>query len=206
MKEQIARSLLAIGAVELSPQQPFVWTSGIEAPIYCDNRLTMSYPALRKEIAQGLAQLIQTHYPQATVIAGTATAGIPHAAWVADLLELPMIYVRSKAKSHGKQNQIEGKLSPEDKVVVIEDLISTGGSALKAAHGIRQAGAEVLGVAAIFSYQLPQATEAFRQAGLTYVCLSDYPTLIEVAHQEGKLTKEELCKLKGWQPELPHLG
>lgn len=111
MKEQIARSLLAIGAVELSPHRPFVWTSGIEAPIYCDNRLTLSYPALRKEIAQGLAHLIQTHYPQATIIAGTATAGIPHAAWVADLLELPMIYVRSKAKSHGKQNQIEGKLS-----------------------------------------------------------------------------------------------
>lgn len=205
MKEQIARSLLAIGAVELSPHRPFVWTSGIEAPIYCDNRLTLSYPALRKEIAQGLAHLIQTHYPQATIIAGTATAGIPHAAWVADLLELPMIYVRSKPKKHGKQNQIEGKLSPEDKAVVIEDLISTGGSALNAAHGIRLAGAEVLGVAAIFSYQLPQATEAFRQAGLTYVCLSDYPTLIEVAYQEGKLTKEELCKLREWQPELPHV-
>lgn len=202
MKEKIAKSLLEIGAVTLSPHEPFTWTSGIKAPIYCDNRLTMGYPALRKEIAQGLVQLIKTHFPQVTVIAGTATAGIPHAAWVADLMELPMIYVRSKAKSHGKQNQIEGKLEIGDKAVVIEDLISTGKSSLQAAQCIRQAGAEVLGVAAIFSYALPQAQRAFQEANLTYVCLSDYPTLLSVAHREGKLTEEELCKLKEWRPDL----
>jgi orotate phosphoribosyltransferase len=201
MKERIAKSLLDIGAVELSPQKPFVWTSGIKSPIYCDNRLTLAYPDLRKEIAHGLVGLINAHFPQVTVIAGTATAGIPHAAWVADLLDLPMIYVRSKAKGHGKHNQIEGKLTPEDKAVVIEDLISTGGSSLRAAESIRQSGAAVLGVVAIFSYALPQAEEAFRKAGIPYVSLSDYPTLLQVARREGKLTEEELCKLKAWQPE-----
>jgi orotate phosphoribosyltransferase len=128
MEKEIAKHLLSIGAVELRPNEPFTWTSGIQSPIYCDNRLTLSYPTIRKEIAIGLATLIKTHYPEAQVIAGTATAGIPHAAWVADLLDLPMSYIRSSAKGHGKQNQIEGIIHSGDKVVVIEDLVSTGKS------------------------------------------------------------------------------
>ncbi|EGL83095.1 Orotate phosphoribosyltransferase [Caldalkalibacillus thermarum TA2.A1] len=203
MKENIAEALLAIGAVELSPQQPFTWSSGIKSPIYCDNRLTMSYPELRNKIADGLVTLINAHYDQPTVIVGTATAGIPHAAWVAERMNLPMAYVRSKAKSHGKQNQIEGVIAAQDRAVVVEDLISTGESALRVAEAVRQAGAEVLGVVAIFSYELKQAQRAFQEAGISYISLSDYPTLLKVARQKGVLTEEELCKLKGWNPEIP---
>ncbi|MDQ0337574.1 orotate phosphoribosyltransferase [Caldalkalibacillus uzonensis] len=203
MKEKIARELLSIGAVELSPRKPFIWSSGIESPIYCDNRLTLSYPNLRQEIADGLVTLINEHYSQPTAIVGTATAGIPHAAWVAERMNLPMAYVRSKAKSHGKQNQIEGVISPQDKVVVVEDLISTGGSALRVTEAISQIGAKVLGVVAIFSYELTQAKQAFQQANIPYVSLSDYQTLLKVANEEGLLTEYELCKLKEWNPQLP---
>lgn len=140
MKKQIAEELLNIKAVYLQPNDPFTWSSGMKSPIYCDNRLTLSYPDTRKKIATGLAELIKENYPDAEIIAGTATAGIPHAAWVADVLNLPMCYVRSKAKEHGKGNQIEGKAEPGSKVVVIEDLISTGGSAITAAEALRSAG------------------------------------------------------------------
>lgn len=163
---QIAENLLEIGAVALRPHQPFTWTSGIKSPIYCDNRLTMSYPAIRDLIAESFAALIREAYPEAEVIAGTATAGIPHAAFAAQKLGLPMAYIRDKAKGHGKENQIEGLIKPGQKVVVIEDLISTGGSSLKAALAVREAGAEPLAVLAIFSYQLDKAVSAFAEAGI----------------------------------------
>lgn len=200
MKKEIAEQLLEIGAVELSPHQPFVWSSGIESPIYCDNRLTLSYPELRKKIADGLVSLIDQLQQTPTVVVGTATAGIPHAAWVAERLNLPMAYVRSKAKSHGKQNQIEGVVRPTDRVVVVEDLISTGGSALQVVEAIRQTGAEVLSVVAIFSYELTQARQAFESANVPYFCLSDYPTLLEVARADERLTEAELQELKNWNP------
>ena len=202
MKERIAKYLLDIGAVELRPHDPFTWTSGIKSPIYCDNRLTLSYPEIRKEIARGMVQLIKEHFPDVEVIAGTATAGIPHAAWVADLLNLPMNYVRSSAKGHGKQNQIEGGIKKGDKVVVIEDLISTGKSALQAAQALREQGAVVLGVVAIFTYNFEQAKRKFEEEKLAYVTLSDYLTLINLAQREGILTEADLAKLKEWQASL----
>ena len=155
-EKRIAEQLLSIDAVSLNPTDPFTWASGMKSPIYCDNRITMSYPAVRREIALGLAKMITTHYPEVEVIAGTATAGIPHAAWVAELLDLPMVYIRSKAKDHGKGNQIEGRISDNQKMVVIEDLISTGGSVIEAAQAAASEGANILGVAAIFNYELPQ--------------------------------------------------
>jgi orotate phosphoribosyltransferase len=203
MRKEIARQLLEIGAVELSPKQPFIWSSGIESPIYCDNRLTLSYPTLRKQIADGLVAIIQAQQTAPTVIVGTATAGIPHAAWVAERLDLPMAYVRSKAKSHGKQNQIEGVVREKDQVIVIEDLISTGGSALQVVEAIRQTGADVIAVVAIFSYELQQAKQAFQQAVVPYFCLSDYPSLIEVAREDQRLSEEELQQLKSWNPQFP---
>ena len=151
MKHDIAAKLLQIGAVALQPNEPFTWSSGLKSPIYCDNRLTLAYPDVRRTIADGLAELIRTHFPKADLIAGTATAGIPHAAWVSERLELPMCYVRSQAKAHGKGKQIEGQAEPGQRVVVIEDLISTGGSSLAAVRALKEAGCEVLGVAAIFA-------------------------------------------------------
>ncbi len=196
----IAKKLLSIGAVHLRPNEPFIWSSGIQSPIYCDNRLTLSYPSLRREIAAGLVHLIQTHYPDAEMIAGTATAGIPHAAWVAERMNLPLCYVRANAKSHGKQNQIEGDLKVGSKTVVVEDLISTGGSSLRAAQALQNAGADVLGVVAIFTYEFEQAEKAFFQAGLSYQTLSNYSSLLQVAEYENMFTEEELCKLKKWNP------
>src|SRR6476619_2258306 len=152
MKKEIASHLLEIGAVFLQPNDPFTWSSGMKSPIYCDNRLTLSYPHIRQDIARGLQQLIEEHFPGTDVIAGTATAGIPHAAWVSDKLNLPMCYVRSKAKEHGKGNQIEGQVKENQRVVVIEDLISTGGSAITAVDALREAGCDVLGIVSIFTY------------------------------------------------------
>src|SRR5690554_2048543 len=163
--EFIAEALLRIGAVVLKPDQPFTWTSGIKAPIYCDNRLTISYPEIRELIADSFVQLIQEQYPATEVIAGAATGGIPHAAWVAQKLNLPMIYVRDKAKGHGKENLIEGNLNPGQKTVVIEDLFSTGGSSIKVAQAVKDAGGITLGIAAIFTYELDKATEGFSAAG-----------------------------------------
>ncbi|RNB79262.1 orotate phosphoribosyltransferase [Brevibacillus panacihumi] len=197
--KEIASSLLAIGAVHLRPDQPFTWTSGIKSPIYCDNRITMSYPSVRRQIAQAFAELIREKYPEAQVVAGTATAGIPHAAWVAELLDLPMIYVRDKAKGHGRQNQIEGALAAGQKVVVIEDLISTGGSSLKAAQAVQAEGGEVLGVAAIFSYQFPDAEALFANAGIPCTTISHYTALLEAAREQGTITAEQETLLGEWR-------
>ncbi|WZY01116.1 orotate phosphoribosyltransferase [Bacillus sp. FSL W7-1360] len=199
MSEQIAQHLLDIGAVSLSPSAPFTWSSGLKSPIYCDNRLTLSYPHVRTEIAHGLANLVRTHAPDADVIAGTATAGIPHAALVSDLLGLPMIYVRGSAKGHGKKNLIEGELHENENVVVIEDLISTGGSALAAVEAIRSAGGNPLLVAAIFSYELPKAAEAFQVTNVPFQVLTNYPTLVQVAKSRGMITTSEQEKLATWR-------
>jgi orotate phosphoribosyltransferase len=201
--KQIASSLLQIGAVHLRPDQPFTWTSGIKSPIYCDNRVTMSYPAVRKQIADAFVRMIQKRFPGAEVIAGTATAGIPHAAWVAERLELPMIYVRDKAKGHGRQNQIEGVLRPNQQVVVIEDLISTGGSSLKAAQAVQAEGGSVLGVAAIFSYQFPSAEALFAEAGIPMHTLSNYTALLEVAREQGVIDAKQEQMLGAWK-QAPH--
>ncbi|GIP39706.1 orotate phosphoribosyltransferase [Paenibacillus sp. J31TS4] len=206
LEEQIASALLEIGAVALRPEEPFTWTSGLKSPIYCDNRLTMSHPSIREQIAEGFASLIREKYPQAEVIAGTATAGIPHAAWVAQKLNLPMIYIRDKAKGHGKQNQVEGQLKPGQQVVVIEDLISTGGSSLKAALVVNEAGARTLGVAAIFSYQFPKAAAAFAEHGIPLDTLSNYTALLDVAAAKGIIAHDQLDVLRKWREEPEAYG
>lgn len=189
MNHQIAEQLLTIEAVFLSPNDPFTWSSGLKSPIYCDNRLTLSYPEVRKNIAEGLSALIREHYPQAEMIAGTATAGIPHAAWVSDLLNLPMSYVRSKPKGHGKGNQIEGKVHEGQKVVVVEDLISTGGSVITAVRALREAGCEVIGAVSIFTYELQKGTEMLEEEGIHSVSLTDYSSLIETALKKGSIQR-----------------
>lgn len=204
--QHIAASLLDIEAVALRPQQPFTWTSGLKSPIYCDNRLTMSHPAIREAIADGFAALIQEKFPDAEVVAGTATAGIPHAAWVAQKLGLPMIYIRDKAKGHGKENLIEGTVKPGQKVIVIEDLISTGGSSLKAAVAVKEAGAVALGVLAIFSYQLDKATDAFQAADMPLYTLSNYSALLEVALEKGKIKQEDMELLRSWRSNPAAFG
>ncbi|MGK0551825.1 orotate phosphoribosyltransferase [Enterococcus faecalis] len=196
---KIATDLLDIQAVSLSPNEPFTWASGIKSPIYCDNRITMSYPAVRKEIANGLAEKIKTTYPDVEVIAGTATAGIPHAAWVADILDLPMVYIRSKAKDHGKGNQIEGRITAGQKMVVIEDLISTGGSVLEACEAAAREGADVLGVAAIFTYELPKGQANFAEQNMKLCTLTDYTTLIEAALQADYIKKADVSLLQAWK-------
>ena len=197
--KKIAEQLLEIKAVALNPSQPFTWASGLKSPIYCDNRLTMSYPKVRKEIANGLAQIIKENYPDVEVIAGTATAGIPHAAWVAEVLDLPMVYIRGKAKDHGKKNQIEGCISPNQKMVVIEDLISTGGSFLEACVAAEQEGADVLGVAAIFTYGLPKGIENFEKAQVPFTTLTNYNELIEVAVSKEYINDSEVVLLNKWK-------
>lgn len=202
--KQIAKDLLKIHAVKLAPQTPFTWASGIKSPIYCDSRLTISYPAVRMAIAKGLSNLIKEKYPQAEVIAGTATAGIPHAAWIADQLNLPLIYVRSKPKDHGRGKQIEGVLPEGAKVVVIDDLLSTGGSVLKAVRAVNQAGGNVVGVGAIFSYQLPSLDDNFTQAGLSYVALTNYGELLAAAVDGNYITAEEQQLLASWSNDPTH--
>ena len=197
--KEIAKHLLDIKAVSLSTTAPFTWASGLKSPIYCDNRVTMSYPVVRRQIAQGLAQLIQDTYGEIDVVAGTATAGIPHAAWVAEILDLPMIYIRSSAKKHGKGNQIEGVLHKGQRVVVIEDLISTGGSVLEATDAVENAGGKVLGVAAIFTYELAQATKQFSDKNMAFTTLTQYSTLIEVARENGVISENELKLLMQWR-------
>lgn len=197
--KEIAANLLEIGAVHLRPDQPFTWTSGIKSPIYCDNRITMSHPQVRRQIARAFADTIRAQFPDVEVVAGTATAGIPHAAWVAELLDLPMIYVRDKAKGHGRQNQIEGQLTAGQKVVVVEDLISTGGSSLKAAQAVQAEGGKVLGVVAIFSYQFPEADALFADAGIPCTTLSQYTALLESAAERGVITAEQEKILGEWR-------
>lgn len=202
----IAGSLLEIGAVNLRPNEPFTWTSGMISPIYCDNRLTMSYPAIREIIAEGFAAVIREHYPDTEVIAGTATAGIPHAAWVAQKLNLPMIYIRDKAKGHGKQNQIEGLIKEGQKVVVIEDLISTGGSSLKAALAVVEAGGDVQSVLAIFTYEFAQAAQAFLDEGVELQTLSNYTALVEEARRREAINDAEVALLQSWRDNPQAFG
>lgn len=197
--EQVAHSLLEIGAVALRPNDPFTWASGLKSPIYCDNRLTISYPKVRQLICKGLVELIKANYPDVEVIAGTATAGLPHAAWVAEKLNLPLIYVRSKPKDHGQGKQTEGVLKPGQKVVVIDDLISTGQSVLGAVQAVQKADATVIGVAGIFSYQLSVAEVNFREAALPLHTVTNYSTLIRVAKTENKVSETELEILKKWR-------
>jgi orotate phosphoribosyltransferase len=201
IKSRIASQLLSIDAVVLSPDAPFTWSSGLKSPIYCDNRLTLSYPEVRRAIADGMVSLIKANYPEADVIAGTATAGIPHASWVSEQLDLPMAYVRGSAKSHGKKKRIEGLVKPGQKVVIVEDLISTGGSVLSAADAIREEGAEVLGAVAIFTYGLEAATVNFKEADVPFVTLTDFPELIEQAKASGTVTDSQLEKLRLWHSD-----
>ncbi|MBA8761401.1 orotate phosphoribosyltransferase [Staphylococcus coagulans] len=202
MSKLIAKSLLDIEAVSLSPNEMFTWSSGIKSPIYCDNRVTLGYPEVREAIRDGLIQLIEKHFPDVEVVSGTATAGIPHAAYISDKMSLPMNYVRSKSKSHGKQNQIEGALSNNKKVVVVEDLISTGGSSITAVNALREAGADVLGVVAIFTYGLSKADEMFKDAKVPFYTLSHYDELIEVAQAEGKISEADIETLINWRNKL----
>ncbi|MGI2292874.1 orotate phosphoribosyltransferase [Paenibacillus sp. GXUN7292] len=206
LPKQIAKHLLSIEAVALRPNDPFTWTSGIKSPIYCDNRLTMAYPEIRDVVADGFVTIIKEQYPEAEVVAGTSTAGIPHAAWVAQKMNLPMAYIRDKAKGHGKQNQIEGRIAEGQKVIVIEDLISTGGSSLKAALAVREAGAEPLAVLAIFSYQFKQAIDAFAEAGIPLQTLSNYTALIETAVELGTVQPEEVASLQQWREDPQSFG
>ena len=202
LERKIAKHLLDIEAVALRPNDYFTWTSGIKSPIYCDNRITMSYAAIRREIAAGMSEVIKAKFPEVEVVAGTATAGIPHAAWVSEVLDLPMIYVRDSAKKHGKTNQIEGRLLEGQKVVIIEDLISTGLSSLKVAKALEEAGAVVLGVVAIFSYELKKALDAFAADKVEYHTLTNYNYLIEEAVVSDYIKQEDVEKLLEWRNNL----
>ena len=201
MKHLIAEKLLEINAVALKPQNPFTWTSGLRSPIYCDNRLTLSFPAVRKEIAKGLQELIVENFPEVEVIAGTATAGIPHAAWVSERMDLPMCYVRSKAKGHGKGNQIEGIVEKGHKVVVVEDLISTGGSVITAVQALREEGCEVLGVVSIFTYGLEKGRQLFEEQEIKSFSLTDFATLTEVAILNSYVDKKDQESLLLWSQD-----
>jgi len=196
--ENIAGQLLKIKAVTLSPKEPFTWASGIKSPIYTDNRLTIAYPDFRQTIAHDLADLIKENFPEVEVIGGVATAGIPHATGVSNILNLPLNYVRPKKKDHGKKGQIEGRCQKGDKVVLIDDLISTGGSILKAVQAVREVGAEVIGTVAIFSYDLPESTTNFENAETKLFTLTDFPTMIEVAKQQKYVEESDTELLQQW--------
>lgn len=202
LQNEIAHAMLKVGAVELNPTKLFTWASGIQSPIYCDTRLTISDPVIRKQLANGLASLIKENFGATEIVAGTATAGIPHAAWVSDILDLPMVYVRSKAKEHGRGNQIEGKYAAGQKVVVVEDIVSTGGSSITAVEALRAAGCEVLGVVCVYTYNLPRAEQAFDQAGIQYVSLTNFDYLIEAANESGAIQEEDIPFLKEWHGKL----
>ena len=187
MERQIASSLLSIGAVFLRPEEPFTWASGIKSPIYCDNRLTLSAPSVREQVESGLATLVKKYYPSCEMLMGTSTAGIAHAAITATILDLPMGYVRGEAKSHGRTNRIEGKMDPGTKVVVIEDLISTGGSAIDVVEALREAGADVLGIVSIFTYGMKRGLERLAAASVENHSLCNLDVLVDVAEQEGRI-------------------
>lgn len=195
MKEKIAKDLLKIQAVFLRPDEPFTWASGIKSPIYCDNRLTLSDHQVRLDVENGLAAIVKENYPEVEALMGTSTAGIAHAAITAHLMGLPMGYVRSGAKDHGRKNQIEGKLLPGQKVVVIEDLISTGGSVLEVVDVLRQAGAEVLGIASIFTYGMKKSVDRLAEANVKNVSLTDLDTVAQVAAAEGYIRPEDQQRL-----------
>lgn len=199
--DSVAHSLLKIRAVFLRPDEPFTWASGIKSPIYCDNRLTLSYPEVRTQIATGLAGLIRSRYPEVELVMGTATAGIAHAALVADKLCLPMGYVRGSAKDHGRKNQIEGRLEPGARTVVVEDLISTGGSSIECAQVLRDAGAQVLGVVSIFTYGMQKSAVAFEQAGFDHASLCTFDELVEVAAASGYIRPQDVARLKAFRDQ-----
>lgn len=196
----IARRLLDVGAVKLAPQSPFTWASGLRSPIYCDNRVLLSYPAIRSEVIEGLKELAPM-FGEIYGIAGVATAGIPHGALLADRLGLPFVYIRSKAKEHGRQNMIEGRVEPGKKYLVVEDLISTGGSALKAIDALIAAGGEVAGAVAIFSYEFPAAVRAFEQAGVPLATISGYSSLLDEAAKHDYITNAEAEALANWRED-----
>lgn len=206
MEKKIASCLLEIKAVFLRPQQPFTWASGIQSPIYCDNRLTLSYPAIRDQVEQGLAENIRKHYPDCEVVAGTSTAGIAHAALVANILGLPMCYVRSSAKDHGRNNQIEGKVEKGQKVVVVEDLISTGGSVIEVVNVLWEAGAQVLGIASIFTYGLQKGIDRMNDAQVKNVSLSNYDALVEVALEQNYIQPDDVKKLQAFRQNPSDAG
>ncbi len=195
MERQIASSLLSIGAVFLRPEQPFTWASGIKSPIYCDNRLTLSAPRVREQVENGLSLLVQRHYPDCEMLMGTSTAGIAHAAITATILDLPMGYVRGEAKSHGRTNRIEGKMDPGTKVVVVEDLISTGGSAIDVVEALRAEGAEVLGIVSIFTYGMKRGLERLASADVENHSLCNLDVLVDVAQEEGRIAP-------GWKERI----
>ncbi len=199
MKQQIARDLLSMRAVFLRPDEPFTWASGIRSPIYCDNRLTLSHPEIRTHIENGLASLIRQYYPDAEALMGTSTAGIAHAAITAHLLNLPMGYVRSGAKDHGRKNQIEGRLDPGQRIVVVEDLISTGGSVLEVVDILREHGAKVLGIVSIFTYGMQKSLARLSEAQVENRSLTDFDTVIDVAVQEGYLQEADRERLKAFR-------
>lgn len=201
LAQTIAHMLLQIDAVTLRPQHPFTWTSGIKSPIYCDNRLTMAFPQVRDFIAEGFAAVINREWGHVDVVAGTATAGIPHAAFVAQKLSLPMAYIRSSAKGHGKENMIEGRIRAGQRVVVIEDLISTGGSSIKAAKAVQDAGGVVVGVAAIFTYGFEKAARTFAEAEIPLRTLTDYDILLEIALAKGYIKEKEIAMLAAWRKD-----
>ena len=201
LANDIARDLLKIKAVYLKPEEPFTWASGIKSPIYTDNRVTLAYPETRTLIENGFVEKIRAEFPDVEVIAGTATAGIPHGAIIADKMNLPFVYIRSKPKDHGAGNQIEGRVAPGQKMVVIEDLISTGGSVLDAIAAAKREGADVIGAAAIFTYELPKADKNFADAGVKLVTLSNYTELIHLAEQEGYINAEGLTLLKKFKDD-----
>ncbi len=199
MKHRIAKDLLSIKAVFLRPEQPFTWASGIKSPIYCDNRLTLTAPEVRGDIENGLAQLIREKYPDVEVLMGTATAGIAHAAITAHLLGLPMGYVRSGAKDHGRQNRIEGRLEPGQKVVVVEDLISTGGSVIEVVDALRDAGANVLGIVSIFTYGMKKGLERLSAANIENTSLTDFDAVVAVAAEDGYIAPSDVARLKAFR-------
>ena len=201
-----ALQLLKVGAVQLRPANPFTWTSGLKSPIYCDNRLTLSFPSLRTYIKQQLADLIKQHYPHAEVIAGVATAGIPQGALLADILGLPFIYVRSSPKGHGMENLIEGRLEGQANVVVVEDLISTGGSSVKAAQALKKAGANVMAVVSVFTYGFVESAEAFAEQNIKYHSLTDFATLIKVAAEKDYIADDKLETLQAWSANPAEWG
>lgn len=195
IKKTIAKDLLKIQAVFFRPDEPFTWASGIKSPVYCDNRLTLSDPEVRSDVENGLAELIKENYPDAQILMGTSTAGIAHAAITAHLLDMPMGYVRSGHKDHGRQNQIEGKLEKGQKTVVVEDLISTGGSVLEVVNVLREAGAEVLGIVSIFTYGMEKGLERLAGADVKNISLTDFDTVAETAAEEGYIKPDDIKRL-----------
>ena len=202
MQKEIAKELLSIKAVFLRPEEPFTWASGIKSPIYCDNRLTLSAPAVREKVEAGLAKLVREHFPACEALMGTSTAGIAHAAITATLLGLPMGYVRGEAKSHGRTNRIEGKLEPGTKVVVVEDLISTGGSVIDVVNALREAGAEVLGIVSIFTYGLRKGVERLAAAGVVNHSLSNLDALVDVAVEQNYITPAQKQQILDFRNSL----